>query len=261
MYKFIVSLSALALIVALASGAQAQNASVGTSINREGTSPLDTSVDTVVEGDGGASADTGVSSDTGASASGGAAGTLSLTQEQAAATSLDAESAELSAGSVINSQDLSLYVTSVMKRDVKIEEIHADGEHVSITYTLPARFLAVIPTSLTAEATVTADGKIDLDYPWYRFLFAVENGDDIEARLEGGVREQLARVGTNGSFSAAAEAGLIAAIHAALSGRVDTNAGTVTDDMMGTSADLSGSGAGDASATTSGESAGGVGTE
>lgn len=250
MYKILASLSAVTLMAMMLVGsAQAQTGvnvggSGGASVN-VGSDGTDVSVD--ADADVSADADTSVDSDTDsgtdadANGSTRAVGELRLTQKQAASASLDAESAELSAGSVANSEDLSLYATSMLKRDAAIEEVHADGNRVSLTYNLPARFLGFIPTTISAEATVENTGEVDLDYPWYRFLFAVEGSKDLQARLETRAKEVLARADASGGFSASSEAELLAALHTAMSGDASAT-GSLSDSSAtaGAAAETSG---------------------
>ncbi|HEY0010835.1 MAG TPA: hypothetical protein VGB97_02890 [Candidatus Paceibacterota bacterium] len=176
---------------------------------------------------------------------------VSLSQEDAASASVDAAGAELGATSVATADDLSIFLTSALKRDANIENVSVSSDHVELTYNQDARFLAVIPASIDATAEVSADGEVNIDYPWYRFLFAVDGNADAEAELETRVRELLTGVSAEGGFSAALEAQLVAAIHAAFAGSAAASAGTVTTaDMSGgpdASTDASAAGAADLS--------------
>lgn len=154
---------------------------------------------------------------------------LSLTQREAAQVSIDAESAALVASSVATNEDLSLYATSKLKRDASLRRIDASSESVRVSYRQEARFLGVIPAGITAHATVTNSGGVDIDYPWYRFLFAVEHDTDAEAQLESEVRELLAaQADASAGFSATTEAELIDRLYVALSGSANATASATT---------------------------------
>lgn len=149
---------------------------------------------------------------------------FSLTQKEAASISIDAESAELGSASVSSGEDLSLYATSKMKRDANIESVDVSGDRVSVEYRRKARFLGFIPASIRANAEITSDGEVDIDYPWYRFLFAVDGTADAEAQLKASVQELMAGSGAGAGFTARLEAEIIDAIHAAFSGSLAASA-------------------------------------
>ncbi|HEY4489091.1 MAG TPA: hypothetical protein VJA87_01275 [Candidatus Paceibacterota bacterium] len=151
---------------------------------------------------------------------------VSVSQDYAASASLDAESAERSASSVSTSKDLSVYATSKMKRDAMIESVVASNDRISLKYRKSARFLGIIPGSIRATVEVESDGSVDIDYPWYRFLFAVEGSDNAEAELEAQVRQIM--VDAHGTLTARVEAELLDVMHSALSGPVVVSADTAT---------------------------------
>ena len=179
---------------------------------------------------------------------------LDLMSDDVASASLDEQSAMMSASSVVSPQDLNRYATATMKRDANISSINASGKQVSLVYRVPARFLGVIPTSLSARTVVGSDGSVAIHYPWYRFLFSVPNAvhaDSLKADLQGTL---LASV--NGRFDPLSLAQIIDQIHAAFADAYSTGSasagststsgtGTVDDSMASTSttgADASASG-------------------
>lgn len=251
MQKIIAALSSGLLITLLAIGntASAQvGVGVGSNANAQvGTSPLMDDTDLVVDVEADVSADKGPDMG-GAGASAGAAGGASasvepftLSQREAAAASLDAESATLGAASVRTSEDLSVFATSKLKRDANIESIEVARDEVSLSYRQPARFLGFIPTDIRATARVTNEGRVDVDYPWYRLFFAVDGASEAEAALETRVQELTANA--NGSFTVALEAAILEAMHRVLSaGATGTATAGVTADMAGRASDVTATG-------------------
>jgi len=219
---------ALALVASVALGVTAF-AQVDLNVNGSATSDTETSTDsangtTSSEG----SANVNLSSDAGVVLGDSGAASVTITQREAARASIDAESATLSASSVVSGEDLSLYVTSKLKRDASLQRIDASGDRVQVSYRQDARFLSFLPASVTTQATVTADGDIDVDYPWYRFLFSVDNSNDLEARIEAQVGDLIARVSAVGeaSFDATTEAELIDRLYLVLSSSATSEVGT-----------------------------------
>lgn len=278
----LVSSGALVALLFVGAGVQAQvSGSADTSVDSQGTSPLqdpdseriDTSpypetVDIYGDADAGSDPATGTDS-SGGSAEAGTSGTVTsftLTQEDAASASLDSASASLTASGVVSSEDLSAFATSHMKRDARIENIEVSANEVSLEYRKEARFLGFVPAKLSATANVKSNGDVEVDYPWYRFLFAVEGADEAEAQLETRVAELM--TGSSGAFSAAVQAAIIESIHVAFSGDASATADAgVTADMVGRPEDMTVSGeatgeaaadvpAGDASADASGSASG-----
>lgn len=143
---------------------------------------------------------------------------FSLSKKEAASMSIDAESAELSADAVVTGGDLSRFATSRMKRDQGIEHIEASKEGVSVEYRQEARFLGFIPGSIRATAEVSSNGEVDIDYPWYRFLFSVDSTD--ESALRASVSEITSGADLSAGLSAHLEAQLIDVLHTALQGPV-----------------------------------------
>lgn len=214
MHKLI-SVASAGLFVGIFSFASFAYAQVGIDVSGSGTA-----VDTDISADAGASADAdgehAESSTFEGSADSGAS--FSLSKKEASSASIDAESAELSADAVVTSEDLERYATSRMKRDAGIEHIEASSEGVSLAYRQKARFLGFIPASIRATAEVSGDGRVDVDYPWYRFLFSVDNSgnSDLEAR----VGEVISGADLSGGLNAHARAQLLDALHASLRGSV-----------------------------------------
>lgn len=138
--------------------------------------------------------------------------TFSLTKKEAAAASLDAESAELSADAVATGDDLQRFATSRMKRDAGLERIEVSEAEVRVEYRQKARFLWVIPAGIRAAAEASGDGTAEVDYPWYRFLFSVDTTDETV------LQARVGEAAGGATFDAGTKARLINALHNALRG-------------------------------------------
>src|SRR3989344_5081613 len=121
--------------------------------------------------------------------------------------------------SVKSDADLSGYIAAQMKNDENIARVQVSPANVAVTYKQQARFLALVPTTISATAMVDASGDVTVSYPWYSFLFATEN--DIKAKLQDRVH---AIFDANGSLSAAANTTLNANTDANTNGNAGANA-------------------------------------
>lgn len=86
---------------------------------------------------------------------------------------------------VKSGQDLENFAKGVLLKDENAESIEANEESVKISYKMPARFLGVFRTSITAHVEVLRNGEVNVFLPWYAFLFKklVSTGDvESEAR-------------------------------------------------------------------------------
>ncbi len=124
----------------------------------------------------------------------------------------------VSSASVSSDSDLRGYIAAQMKQDSNITAVESASDKVSVTYKQEAKFLGFIPTSINAVADVNADGKVDVSYPWYSFLFSIPGKADVETDLQAAVNAALgASVSSNGSADASASANATAEASARLS--------------------------------------------
>ena len=286
MNRFISIISSVTLAAFLAVSGTAY-AQMDVSVDsRADTSPIVDPNDTIIDAETDSETNAGAGSDspntavsTGADGSTDTSGNLgsgsfSLSQKDASSASLDSASSELGASSVVTVDDLSAFATSMLKRDANIENVEVSSDRVELTYEQAARFLGFIPGHLDVTARVTSAGDVEIDYPWYRFLFAVDGASgDAEAQLEARVKGIME--GASG-FTASIEASILEVLRTALANGASAGATAsqgVTADMAGNpddvtatgSADLSGDGsvedgATDISGNASGEASGSAGT-
>lgn len=90
--------------------------------------------------------------------------------------------AELQSG-----QDLDNFAKGVLARDESVESVVASENRVRVGYKLPAKFLGLFGTELSAVTDVTFDSegnapeKVKVNYPWYRMFFSLD--EDIRAEV------------------------------------------------------------------------------
>lgn len=147
------------------------NAAVDVSTDVRATSSV-ADTDTATGTD--AEADTRTSLDT--------AGTLNFTLDRKSMEGTEYSVSEAEA--VQTAAGLESYAATSIRDDERLESVHLEDGTLEMTYRMDARFLGFIPGSMDVRATVTADGTVDVRYPWYAFLMrAHESRADLEARV------------------------------------------------------------------------------
>lgn len=93
--------------------------------------------------------------------------------------------------------ELRSFVNHLVKEDDRIAHVQVSTSTIDAQYSLPARFLWTIPTHISAQVSVGADGSVAVSYPWYAFLF-VTHGDELKTQLSQAARST---VGANANAS------------------------------------------------------------
>ena len=89
---------------------------------------------------------------------------------------------------VQSEQDLENFATGVLLKDQNVEQITLNFEKVEMRYSMPAKFLGFIDSSVPVRTEVDTTGRVKVQFPWYGFLFrqyvnASELVADVEAAL------------------------------------------------------------------------------
>ena len=118
---------------------------------------------------------------------------------------------------VRSAASLESYASATVRADERLESIEVADGRMDMTYRKEAKFLWLIPVSMTVDVSVSENGEVAVRYPWYAFLMQTdERRADLEARLAAEIRDINASLET----SAAAEA----YVTVAGSARVDASA-------------------------------------
>lgn len=107
---------------------------------------------------------------------------------------------------VSNRGELRSFLNHILKNDAHIENVHVSSTTIETHYNMPAKFLWAIPTNISADVTVNANGSVTVTYPWYAFLFA-KNGE-IENTLTQTLSSSTEATASS-TLSASAEAHVI----------------------------------------------------
>ena len=248
-------LASLALLFSLAlvgGTANAQVLNTSSSVNVNGSASTgadDTSVsadaDTSVDADSNTSdssddsnGDTGMGSGTSADATTGSAIGFSILRSE---IDESADYVVTNASSVRTSASLESYAGATVRADERLDSLEVKDGSMDMEYRKPAKFLWIFPASLKAHITVTEQGEISARYPWYAFLFSI---DESRSALEAEIRDEIksldasAQAGADAEVSGTASTGvqgdsmssrwarIIEAVYIAVSGdaRVDASA-------------------------------------
>lgn len=228
---------AVAAIAFTASAADAQiNANVGAGVNANTNLNVGTSASGSVKTSASGGVSAGATSSRGSS---GAGASTSATSGVTATGAIGAGSDEglvvtrgdvvstataMSAISVSTQADLKAYATSFISSDEDVTRVEADADEVSVWYKQPAKLLGFIPVRVSAQASVNADGTVDVDYPWYSFLTTYDDAK-LESDLDVAAGS-IARAESTTDFSASVQARIIEAIHRVVKAHAEASAQT-----------------------------------
>lgn len=131
-----------------------------------------------------------------------------------------ATAVSVSPASVRSGADLSGFVAAQIAADKNVSGVESSSDNVSVTYKQRAKLFGLIPVTVNATATVLADGSVDVQYPWYAFLMATNEGE-LEAAIEGRVESVLSTgAGAEGDagleLSSSAQATLISEVRSVM---------------------------------------------
>ncbi|HEU0080645.1 MAG TPA: hypothetical protein VFQ72_01280 [Candidatus Paceibacterota bacterium] len=134
--------------------------------------------------------------------------------------------AYVSATNVSTSDDLRDYSRALMMSDDNVAKIEADDSQVSVWYHEPAKFLGIVPVTVTVRATVDAGGNVDVAYPWWYSLFVK---DETQAAFESDLNSTagtLAKAEATTTLSSSAKARLVNALQSILKSRYQSASAT-----------------------------------
>lgn len=143
---------------------------------------------------------------------------VSAADATAASTTIDAPERVTTRG------ELRAFLNHLVKADDRVADVHVSSTTVETSYEIPAKFLWVIPASISANVAIENDGTVTVKYPWYAFLFATaKSKDDIRTVVQ---EQASSTVGTSAqaTLSASTQAHLLNAVFAALKTSVEAGA-------------------------------------
>ena len=133
---------------------------------------------------------------------------------------------------VQSEQDLEAFAKGVIAADGNVEAVATNDEEVRVSYRVPAKFLGIFEASIPAEVLVRAEaeaeGRVEVRFPWYKFLFSVE-GETNEAELKSAVESRVnatlnTSANANAQFALNDQARISQEVSAALKAEVDAAA-------------------------------------
>jgi hypothetical protein len=85
---------------------------------------------------------------------------------------------------VQSEQELENFAKGVLLEDANVRSIAVEETGVRLVYQMPAKFLGVFTTSLNTHVDATIDGKVNVRYPWYSFIFKKSvSASDLETEV------------------------------------------------------------------------------
>ncbi|MBX4209549.1 hypothetical protein KW799_02580, partial [Candidatus Parcubacteria bacterium] len=145
-----------------------------------------------------------------------------LTRQDIAATT----TGYIAPASVTSPNDFEAYARSLMMSDENIVKIASNDNQVSVWYREPARFLGVIPMTVTVQAMVDAGGNVTVNYPWWYGVFVKDEGTGQFQSDLNGTAGTIARGEATTTLSSAAKARLVNALQSVMKSKYQSTAAT-----------------------------------
>lgn len=156
-------------------------------LNANGTAGANTNITDTIDADVDVSADTAVDADTSsadeeASSDATVVADFSFTRDD---LDQNTEYGVRDVDSIRSSAGLESYVAASVRDNERLESVAITDGRMDMRYRKDAKFLWVVPSSMTVDVEIANDGDVMVRYPWYSFLMASgESRADLEARLE-----------------------------------------------------------------------------
>ncbi|MEK7583279.1 MAG: hypothetical protein AAB483_02665 [Patescibacteria group bacterium] len=146
--------------------------------------------------------------------------------------------------SVTNNQDLDAYASLVIQEQAAITDIEIKSNEIRIEYRQPAKFLGLFSSTLNGTVVVMSGGNVEIDLPWYGFLFRKNAGavrKAIETQLQAGATNGTLQVdiigtgtGSNATMAAGNSAQVITIVSSTLATQAQVPSATQTPAPAGT---------------------------
>lgn len=130
---------------------------------------------------------------------------------------------------VQSEQDLENFAKGVVAVDENVETVATSDSEVRVSYRVPAKFLGIfeasIPAQVLVRANAEAEERVQVRFPWYKFLFSVEeetNESELQTAVESRVSAAMnANANANAAFALNDQARISQEVSAALKAEVD----------------------------------------
>jgi hypothetical protein len=89
-------------------------------------------------------------------------------------------------------EQASLRIAQQVLNNDRIEKIEATQTESRISYRAQIRLFGLIPVEREVQGRAQADGAVEIDYPWYRFLSTTPDREEIENQLRMSIEIMMA---------------------------------------------------------------------
>ena len=113
--------------------------------------------------------------------------------------------------SVTSDADFLAYARGQMRQDEHLSRVTTSSDAVVLERARRARLFGLIPISIMTTTTLSADGTLEVTYPWFSFLLLTD-----EAAVKAALKSRVDII-SGEVFSAASKARLLAQVEVALS--------------------------------------------
>lgn len=79
--------------------------------------------------------------------------------------------------------DLRAYAAGLLKSDLRIQSITFTSQELKLSYESDGQLLGFLPVRYLITAELDTDGRVKIDYPWYRFMLTAEDHLTLQTGL------------------------------------------------------------------------------
>jgi len=91
-------------------------------------------------------------------------------------------------------EQVSLRIAQQVLNNNRIEKIEATQTEARMNYRAQMRLFGLIPVQREVAGRAQADGTVEIDYPWFRFLSTVPDQDNLESELKTSIEMMMTLV-------------------------------------------------------------------
>lgn len=106
------------------------------------------------------------------------------------------------AGSVRTAASLESYAVATIRANDRLDSVEMNNGQMDMVYRKPAKLLWIIPASLKVHVSVSQEGEVAVQYPWYVFLLST---DESRLALETEIRREVESIDESVQLAASAE--------------------------------------------------------
>lgn len=132
-----------------------------------------------------------------------------------------------------NNDDLKAYANIVVSTRPGVKNVSVTDNGLVVTYEQPAKFFGIFRSSLNAKAVVATGGKVEVDLPWYSFLYSKNTGA-VKTSIQSSAGSNLTVSKSDDAVSVQNNAKAINVVSGSISNSINLSNGTKSGSIQNT---------------------------